>query len=657
MNSFTLIKKPIDLNTNISENLYKILNKYNYVDAYFYYYNYTVFVKKCFANSFQFFDDPINWFSLHSNYIILYWIDSNSARRIPTRNYYFFLSDSKPTDPIFYIPFNWESNGIIFADNSASTRTANNSTAKIFSVGKKILSKIQFLTDNDAYSDPKPTIVEDSNGIKYGPKFDTDNNSLTPPIKPAELKILKPEKFENVLVFLNTLEDQTLLIGETGTIKLKIKYDKSKTDVFFHVFNEKGDKLIPKLLCEKEDELILEYNEKIAEIKCKNIIHINDKPIEKFKSQYQFVNYYKKLSLPGSTSFASIDLYGYNNKAITKTISVKVETDKEISFNNILVSDYALIGNKIKSRNNEDIFVTYNLELNKEIVINGKTYNEERYPFFHFYDQNLLISSDYKRYINFSNKITSDITLIEIDGENVKEDNYKPNSTLTLRENTYVIVKNYDIKQIRFPDLEINNYVKVINKKPNVKHCKTYFSFEDPSLNEDSSSNLYFGQLDKYNNNYLYLKTINFLELKIFGIQSDNTFQNYDEWAFYITELMDEHISYYNTLIYDKDNLSSGFYCFDLNYINYYSYQFICDYQVNVLINVEKLNFNNKLNLYEFEDVINLQNNYNFKYVTCAINNQSNIDNIVIFLNDTLATNGNINASFYQNLNESNKRL
>lgn len=169
------VYKPDDESTkSVTRGLLTFFNKFNLQDAYFFYKQQPCLVSK-FGTTF--FDEPNNWNYFNAtHYIVFYCISFNS----PLSSYQFFYkTQNYPNEELIHLPLNFNTNSLVYTENAASIRTANNSFTKIFSIGNTIISPVIDGIPPETYSDASPAQVRDpisgtivsnkhaSNGLPY----------------------------------------------------------------------------------------------------------------------------------------------------------------------------------------------------------------------------------------------------------------------------------------------------------------------------------------------------------------------------------------------------------------------------------------------------------------------------------------------------------
>lgn len=128
-----------------SEMFFFILNKYSVQDAFFLYNDQRVFISKL---SPAFFDNILNWDQFGLNHIQLWFIkDSFLADR-----QFYYKTTTYQNEDILFVPTNWLTSEAVFTENSGQTKTVGDSSARLFSIGKTIISLINEAIEPDAYS-------------------------------------------------------------------------------------------------------------------------------------------------------------------------------------------------------------------------------------------------------------------------------------------------------------------------------------------------------------------------------------------------------------------------------------------------------------------------------------------------------------------------
>lgn len=218
-----LIRKPNSFYSDaILQNIFKYKNMYRLNDAFFYYYKTRIYLSKLPSPNWLGF--RMNWGSIEKEVLTLYFVACT-----PLEGEYQFSYSTQffPTQSIYYIPFNFLTKGVVFTDNVGTTRTADGSTAKIFSVGKKILSTINASVAPRAFSDPQAAIIhlgiDGRTGTAYGPKLDVDQVLMAP--ASTAYSIVGPISYDQVIVY-----------PEKGSSS-KLVYVGGKEDINNYYFN------------------------------------------------------------------------------------------------------------------------------------------------------------------------------------------------------------------------------------------------------------------------------------------------------------------------------------------------------------------------------------------------------------------------------------
>jgi hypothetical protein len=128
-----------------SEMFFFICNKYSVQDAYFVYNNQRIFIQKL---SPQFFDNIINWDQFGFNHLQLWFIKDSW---LADRQFYYKSTNYQNVD-MYFLPTNWHTCDAVFTENSGLTKTIGDSTARLFSLGKTIISLINEAIEPEAYS-------------------------------------------------------------------------------------------------------------------------------------------------------------------------------------------------------------------------------------------------------------------------------------------------------------------------------------------------------------------------------------------------------------------------------------------------------------------------------------------------------------------------
>lgn len=174
-----ICSKPLDkLNKKISTGLYNFFSNFGFNDAYFFYKNQIVLVSKLGIN---FLDDPTNWdYFSKPYYICFYLVYDNSI----SKYHFFYNTEYYPSTELIHLPLNFYSNQLVYTDNSATTRTATNGFARIFSIGDQIISPVYEGIQPNSYANAIPATIFDWNNkavivTKNGPNGIPIFNSST----------------------------------------------------------------------------------------------------------------------------------------------------------------------------------------------------------------------------------------------------------------------------------------------------------------------------------------------------------------------------------------------------------------------------------------------------------------------------------------------
>jgi hypothetical protein len=138
-----------------SEMFYFICNKYSVQDAFFLYNNQRVFISKL---SIPFFNNVINWDQFGFNQIQLWFIKDSF---LADRQFYYKTTSFQNLD-IFFLPTNWHTCDAVFTENSGLTKTIGDSSARLFAIGKTLISLINEAIEPEAYAAVVP--LRNSNG-------------------------------------------------------------------------------------------------------------------------------------------------------------------------------------------------------------------------------------------------------------------------------------------------------------------------------------------------------------------------------------------------------------------------------------------------------------------------------------------------------------
>ncbi len=132
-----------------SNMFFYICNKYSVKDAFFIYNDQRVFISKI---GYDFFDKIINWDQFGLVYFQLWFIQKSF---LSDRQYY-YKSNTFQNQDIYFLPTNWLTTDTIFTENCGLTQSLNNQTARLFSLGKTIISYINEAIEPQAYSNLIP---------------------------------------------------------------------------------------------------------------------------------------------------------------------------------------------------------------------------------------------------------------------------------------------------------------------------------------------------------------------------------------------------------------------------------------------------------------------------------------------------------------------
>lgn len=211
---------------SVSKGLLQFFNKFNLQDAYFFYKSCPLLVSKF---SVFFFDDPLNWDYFNAPAYLLFYCISFSS---PLAKYQFFYKTQNfPNEELLHLPLNFNTKGLVYAENAASIRTANNSFTKIFSIGGQIISPVFDGVPPVPYTDARPAQVQDP---RERPSvvtvYEKSNPNNTPYFIP---------NVDNTYVLVNTRNEsiriQSLIIYPIGfveTITVTIFKDLQDNDAF-----------------------------------------------------------------------------------------------------------------------------------------------------------------------------------------------------------------------------------------------------------------------------------------------------------------------------------------------------------------------------------------------------------------------------------------
>lgn len=170
---------PLKTKTSYFSNMYFfILNKYSVKDAYFIYNDQRVFISKL---GYEYFDDIIGWDQFGICHLQLWFIQNSflSSRQ------YFYKTNTYQNEDIYFLPTNWITTDIIFTENSGLTKTIGGSSARVFSLGKTIISYINEYIEPEAYSSVVPFRGEDgsykirANNQELSKRFSNTGNVVT----------------------------------------------------------------------------------------------------------------------------------------------------------------------------------------------------------------------------------------------------------------------------------------------------------------------------------------------------------------------------------------------------------------------------------------------------------------------------------------------
>ena len=147
--------------------------RYNIKDFYYFNMGQKIF---CSRQGFTWLNDSNNWKSIGCSLITLY----ACYELYPEAAYQFnYNTKNFPNSPIYFMPYNFFSYGLIFTENSNYSKLANNEMSKIFCNGTIVISYINESVEPEPFSAPSPIgIYDEDAGIFYGPQTSTDNNFL-----------------------------------------------------------------------------------------------------------------------------------------------------------------------------------------------------------------------------------------------------------------------------------------------------------------------------------------------------------------------------------------------------------------------------------------------------------------------------------------------
>jgi len=149
-----------------------IKQKHSKNDAYFYYNSFKIFVS---ALPFDFFDNPITYFSLFSPVTTFRFVINNTLRE---SQFYTQSSQQIPNIDVYYLPLNWITSDVTYSDNAGLTRGINNSFYRIFSIGYKVISFCKGFSNPDIYSNPSAPAFLKKNGTIVPAKPAPDGKPL-----------------------------------------------------------------------------------------------------------------------------------------------------------------------------------------------------------------------------------------------------------------------------------------------------------------------------------------------------------------------------------------------------------------------------------------------------------------------------------------------
>lgn len=229
-NSYCVITGPPTTSTLVTPTTYFskfysfLRNTYSVYDSYFYYRDQRIFVSKIKP---EFLDYAENWNALGCNVLVIYNLSKLSNL---SGQQFFYKSKNYPGIDLYYLPFNFYTTNLVYSDNSALVRSANNLYFRIFSIGSKVVSLINEDIEPNVFSNPTPATIS-VGSIEY--VKDTPNG--TPIVSASFVDIVKPQVFDQLIIYpLGPLADVIVTgfsdalyyteVVEEATVNANLKY-------------------------------------------------------------------------------------------------------------------------------------------------------------------------------------------------------------------------------------------------------------------------------------------------------------------------------------------------------------------------------------------------------------------------------------------------
>lgn len=181
---------------NVSRNYNILLNKHGCEDAYYWYFNQKIYISR---QGITFLDDSRNWYSIrYWKYLVIFFVKTKPNEADYQFNY---VSSYYPDQYFLYLPYNFYTIGLIFASNCGEHLGGNNLPIQCFSNGLVILSFINLSIPAEAYTNPTPVALYNSNNSTTYPAVLADSNQPTTPSSNITNYQILGNNFDQIIIY------------------------------------------------------------------------------------------------------------------------------------------------------------------------------------------------------------------------------------------------------------------------------------------------------------------------------------------------------------------------------------------------------------------------------------------------------------------------